>query len=279
MKTNNPITVDNIVYLLNQQKYTVEQLNNQNVKDPNRFKLSDYNDFSKELLNYFFIDYRKIEIKYTGPEIFGTYIGLNEDIKMKWIENFSSIEFYMMYPNIIVKLWERGDLKFNIYEFGIIYKFLVENYKTLKKDSNITDASKLLLKYFINFTFGATQNRFGISFISINNHEQITTYAKETLQYIMEHYKNTVFYIDTDSIYLDFITPEILSNVKPLGLPYTIQTNLNGMFIAIKKYQIQENGSLRVRGLPRYKTKFKLEKNRINKLQKILNKINNATTN
>jgi hypothetical protein len=274
MKTKNSITVDNIVYLLNQQNYTVEQLTSQNVNDLNRFRLSDYNDFSKVLLDYFFIDYKTIEIESTKSKFFSVPILLNESIKMKWIENFSSIEFDMMYPHIIVKLWERRDIKFNIYEFGIIYKFIVENYKIIKKNPNITDVSRLLVKYFINFTYGATMNHLKTSFIQIDDHEKIVTYSKEVLYYIMDKYKDTIFYIDVDSIYLDYIIPEVLSNIKSLGLPYTIQTNLNGMFIEKKKYQIQESGSLRVRGLSRYRSKYKLEKNRIDKLQKILNKIN-----
>jgi hypothetical protein len=277
MKTNNSITVDNIVYLLNQQNYTVEQLTSQNVKDPNRFKFSDYNNFAKVLLDYFFIRYKTIKLKSTTTAFFGATVLINENIKMKWIENFSSIEFYMMYPHITVKLWEKGDIKFNIYEFGTIYKFIVENYKIIKKDPNMTDVSRLLLKYFINFTYGATMNHMKTSFICIDDHEKIVTYSKETLYSLMDKYKDTIFYIDTDSIYLDYIIPEVLSNVKSLGLPFTIQTNLNGMFIEKKKYQIQESGSLRVRGLSRYRSKYKLEKNRINKLQKILNKLNHAT--
>lgn len=276
MNTNNPLTVDNIVCLLNQQPYTVEQLNNQNPNDPNRFKLSDYNNFSKTLLDYFFTDYQSEEF-HTVISLMGAPIMINERIKMRWIEDFSSIEFYLLYPNIMIKLWERGEIKFNIHEFGILYKFLVENYKSIKKDPNLTETGRLLLKYFINFTYGATMNRFGTSFIYFNGHDKISKYTKQTFEHVFEKYGDTIFYIDTDVIYLDYITPEVLSNVKSLGLPYNIGTNLNGMFVEKKKYQIQENGSLRVRGLQRYRSKYKLEKNRINKLHKILHNIKNVT--
>ena len=274
MTTNNPLTIDNIVYLLNQENYTVEQLTTLSVDNPNRFKLSDYNKFAKKLLDYFFTDYVTIKMSYDGPEYFGAPILLNERIKLKWLENFSSIEFNSLYPNIIVKLWEKGELKFNIYEFGIIFKFIVQNYKTIKKNPNLTDVSRLLIKYFINFTFGATVNRFDTSFIYLNSHDKIVSYTKETFEHLMEQNTNNIFYIDTDTIYLDYITPEVLSNVKSLGVPYSIETNLNGMFLEKKRYQIQKNGDLKIRGLQgSFRSKYKLEKNRINKLQKILHKI------
>ena len=278
MKTNNPLTVDNIVYLFNQENYTSEQLMSTLQDDPNRFRLPDYNKVIKKLLDYFFIDYDTSKSYVAEPLLIGTTILVNEKIKYKWLENFSCIEFYALYPNIMSKLWKEGKANFNIYEFGVMYNFFVENSKKIKSDPKISETGKMLFRFILNYTYGASLNHFSRSFISFDSVDKVPIYTKEVFEHIMEQNPHNIFYLDCDEIYLDYVSPEVLSCIKSLGLPFTIENNINGMFMEKKKYIIQKGNIVRPRGLrSSFRSKYKLEKNRINKLQKILNKINNAS--
>ena len=280
MKTNNPLTVDNIVYLLNQETYTVEQIMSTVQDDPKRLRLHDYNRLVKKLLDYFFIDYDTSKTYITETTLMGASILINEKLKYKWLENFSCIEFYSLYPNIMSKLWKEGKANFNIYEFGVLFNFMVENSKKIKSDSILSETGKLLFKFLLNYTYGASLNHFSRSFISFDKVDKVPLYTKETFNYIMENNPHNIFYIDVDEIYLDYVSPEVLSHIKLLDLPFTIENNLNGMFMEKKKCIIQKGNIIKPRGLrSSFRSKYKLEKNRINKLQKILNKINDVTTN
>ncbi len=280
MKTNNPLTIDNIVYLFNQETYTVEQIMSTIQDDPNRLRLRDYNRLVKKFLDYFFIDYDTSKSYVIKPVLIGTTVLINEKIKYKWLENFSCIEFFSLYPNIMAKLWKDGKANFNIYEFGVMYNFFVENSKKIKSDPKMSETGKVLFRFFINYTYGASQNHFGNSFISFDGVDKVPIYTKETFQYIMENNEHNIFYLDCDEIFLDYVSPEILSCIKSLGLPFTIENNLNGMFMEKKRYMLQKGNNIKQRGLrSSFRSKYKLEKNRINKLQKILNKINANATN
>jgi hypothetical protein len=277
MKTNNALTVDNIITVLNQQNYTVEQFTN-NVNDPNRLKLNDYNKVVTDLLNYFFIDYSTKHTKYSD-DLYGSLVLINRNIKNKWLENFSLIEFKLLYPNIISKLWKENEIKFNIYEFGILYSFMVDNYENIKNHSSMTDISILLFRYIINFTFGATiPRKYNRSIILMSEHEKIVSYNNNIFTYIFENNQHNVFYIDCDCIYLDYLSPEIMSKINELNLPYKIENNLNGIFIQKMKFIIERDKKIKQRGLSgSFKSKYKLEKTRLKKLQKINNIINNKT--
>ncbi len=278
MKTNNALTVDNIITVLNQQNYIVEQFTN-NVNVPNRFKLDDYNKVVTDLLNYFFIDYSTEHIE-CSDILYGTLVLINEKIKYKWLENFSLVEFKSLYPNIISKLWKNNEIKFNIYEFGILYSFMVDNFKIIMNNSRLTDVSILLFRHIINFTFGATiPNKFNRSIILMSDHEKIVSYNNKTFTDIFENNQHNVFYIDCDSIYLDYLSPEIMSKINELNLPYKIENNLNGIFMEKKRYLIQKDNIIKPRGLKSsFKSKYKTEKIRVNKLQKIKNLIDIKTT-
>lgn len=280
MKTNNPLTIDNIVYLLNQENYTVEQLMSTIQDDPKRFRLGDYNKLVKKLLDYFFIDYDTSKSFVTDYGFMGASVLINEKIKYKWLENFSYIEFESLYPNIMAKLWREGKANFNIYEFGVLFNFMVQNRKNIKSNPNLSETSRSLFNLFINYTYGAGLNQYSRSIVSFDSVDKVPMYTKEIFEQIMEKNQHNVFYIDVDEIYLDFVSSEILSDIKSLGLPFTIENNLNGMFMEKKRYIIQKNNTVRPRGLrSSFRSKYKLEKNRINKLQKILHKINDVTIN
>ena len=53
MKTTvkNELTIDNMINLLNQQNYTVNQLTTNNMSDTDRFKLQDFNNVAITMIN------------------------------------------------------------------------------------------------------------------------------------------------------------------------------------------------------------------------------------
>lgn len=274
MKANNPLTTDNIVYLLNQENYTVEQLMSTFQDDPNRFRLHDYNKVIKRFLDYFFIDYKSDSFEVKLP-LMGALILINEKTRYKWLEDFSTIEFNGLYQQIMTKMWREGNGRFNIYEFGVLFNFMVENSKKIKTDPKISETGRLLFKYLLNYTFGACANQIGKSLIYFDNLDKVPLYTKTTFVHIMEKNPHNIFYIDVDQIYLDYVSPEVLSCIKSLDLPFTVENNFTGMFMEKKKYIIQKGNIIKPYGLKgSFKSKYKLEKNRINKLQRILNKIN-----
>ena len=279
MKTNvrNELTIDNMINLLNEQNYTIEKLNNHHPDDPNRFKISDFNNVAMIMVNYFFKNYTDVEVQPLDKEMFlGGYIGINEKMKLKWMKDISYIEFESLYPNIIIKLWKENKLKFSIYEFGLIYTFLVQNKKLGFKNPNIKEESKLLWKIMINYLYGASNNPYRRNEIVVDNVKTIPSYTRETFQKLFENHSDNVAYIDTDQIFLDFVSPEIIINyINPLGLPYTIEHNKDCMFIEKKRYMMDEFGTLKVRGVSEWRTKFKKEKLRIKKINKIVSLIRN----
>ena len=279
MKTQpkNELTVDNIINLLNEQNYTINQLTSTFVQDPYRFRLKDFINITMIMVNYFFENYTNIKIEIPNSDrLLGSYIAINERMKLKWLKDISYIEFNSLYPNIIIKLWKENKLKFSIYEFGLIYTFLVENKNLILKNPNIKEESKLLLRVIINYLYGASNNLSITNKVVIDNLELVTLYTKETFQQLFENNKDNVAYLDTDQIFLDYVSPEIINNyIKPLGLPYIIKHNIDCMFIEKKRYIMDEFGTLKVRGIQEYRSNYKKEKLRLKKINKIVSIIKN----
>lgn len=277
MKTNvkNELTIDNMINILNQQNYTSEQLNKHNPNDPNRFKSSDFLKVSKNLLDFFFTDYKEEDFDSPPDYYQGALVLINEKMKLRWMKDISYIEFTSLYPNIIIKLWKENKLKFSVFEFGIIYTFLVENRKLSLKNPNIKEESKLLWKWMINYLYGASSNQHKF-FIRVSNIELVSDYTRKTFQKLFEKHTDNVAYLDIDLIFLDYVSPEIIDNyINPLGLPYTITHNIDCMFIEKKRYMIDEFRTLKVRGMSEWRSKYKFEKLRIKKINKIVNIIRN----
>lgn len=275
MKTTvkNELTIDSIVNLINQQNYSVDKFTF-DTTNPNRFTISDFQRLCRILLDYHFENYTQIEVENDLNEFSGICL-FNEKIANKWLENISVIEFNKMYPTIIIKLWKENKIHFTIYEFGIIYEFLVENYKQILKHVNITESSKLAVKTMINYLYGASASVYPL-FIKASNIHLVSNYAKEKLTNLFYNNVNNVFYIDTDTIYLDFITPDIIQDyIKPLQIPYSIERNFDVMFIAKKRFIIDRDKSLKKHGIPIYRSKFRFEKNRMNKIYKLMDIIRN----
>ena len=271
MKTKNPINIDNIVYLLNQQKFTNEQFT---LNSLNRLSIKDINNVFLNFIDYFFDSYQINDLEISDNRSYGTTL-INDKLRNYWHTNISKISFNSLYPNIIVKLYENGKLKFNIDEFAIIYSFMVKNINIIKNHKNITDVSKLLFKFLINYTYGALSNPKFSNFY-VDKHRLICEYIHHPLVTFKNDYIDNIIYVDTDVIYLDFLTKEIKKQFDWLELPYEIEYGINGFFLEKKKFIIDKNNSCKVRGIQEYKSKYKLQKSRLYKISKLFQIISNT---
>lgn len=271
MKTKNPINVDNIVYLLNQQNFTIEQFT---LKSLNRFSIKDFNNVFLSFIDYFFDSYQINDLEISNNRSYGTTL-INDKLRNYWHTNICKISFDLLYPNIIVKLYENGKLKFNIDEFAIIYSFMVKNINIIKNHKNITDISKLLFKFLINYTYGALSNPKFSNFY-VDKHRLICEYINHPLVTFKNDYIDNIIYVDTDEVYLDFLTKEIKEQFDWLELPYEIEYGINGFFLQKKKFIIDNNNNCKVRGIREYKSKYKSQKDRPYKISKLLKIISNT---
>jgi len=270
MKTKNTLTIDAIVQLLNQQNYTIDNFDH-NVNNPNRFSLKDFNKVFLLFVNHFFDSYEIIDIEISDSRSFGTTL-INDDMKEYWHTNICKISFNALYPNIISKLWKNGKLKFNINEFAIIYSFMVDNIYNIKNHKDMTNISKLLFKFLINYTYGAISNPKFSNFY-VDKHHYICEYIHHPLVKYKNDYIDNIIYVDTDEIYLDFFTYEIKEQIDWLELPYEIEYGINGIFFRKKRFILDKSKTCKVKGFRTFKSKYQLSKNRTYKIKKILNTI------
>ena len=190
MKTKRELNLENLIFILNEQQ-ELEGLN-------------DFNKIVKNLLDFFFERY-EVNTGFFEREYPGAWIFLNDKYKEKWVNNIVKLTFTRLYPTVMDILSKEKRIEFNIGEFRILYEAITKNYSLIKQNSKIQENTKLLIKKFINYVYGASGN---INF-------------------------------DTDTIFLKPLPDYILVNyIDPLNIPYEMEYNLSGTFIRPKKYAL-----------------------------------------
>jgi hypothetical protein len=226
--------------------------------DDDKFRIDDWNDIIMELLKKYY-GYNLVNRPYikTNGNISGilllkeSYIGVIKS-------DITKIDFNTLYPNIIVKLFDRGDLEFNIHEFGYIFKGLLEARREVKDLSDPTNHNtykhlKMFINVLINFTYGCIRNYNERSIISASNTNNIPTYCSDIFNHIFNE-NNTVMYIDTDEIYIDGRSEldGIIAQIDKLDLPYRVTYNNIGMFIGKKRFGMTDSNGVDIsRGIKR----------------------------
>ena len=229
-----------------------------------------YNDIIEKLLNTFF-NYKSVDLD-IDTEIYkyhynqGTVYIKHENI---YIENGFKIEFNSLYPNLIIKLWESGEINFNIYEFGILYSFLVKNYTKVKK-LDVNENIKVLWRKIINYTYGILIN-INYSPIKCDYIFLVTSYMFNFYNDLRVKYNDLLLYIDTDVMYLDYITNDLLYDIKNINIPFEIESYLNFYLIDKKKILVIRGDVDALGRINKYKSNYELEKNRLKKIKKLKN--------
>jgi len=260
------LNIDNVAKVLNNL-----HLSDYNFMMYNSNNLKNYHTIIKSLLDNFFDYYHDKDFHIREKNNFDSaVILLNKKMTNVWVKDITEIRFISMYPNIIIKLWEQELLKFNIKEFGVLFKFIVQNKESINK--KLTNKNKVLINFIINYTYGASHNINSI--IKIDGINLIIPYYKDVLISLFDNYPNNVIHIEVDSIFLDFLDKDMLDKyIIPLNLPYVIEHH-QGIFIMKKKsYLLQTKDGMKVRGIETFDSEYQLEKERIKKINNIRSKI------
>ena len=262
------LNIDNVIDILNSESNPIYDF-----LISNGHNVFIYNKVIKIFLDYFFDDEYSVDSTIHNEEkLFGATVLLNENMIEYYMQDITRLQFISMYPNIMIKLWEDGKLNFNINEFPIIFRFLVQNCNVIKNNSKLEMQGYRLLKFLINYTFRATMIKNSI--IQVDNINKVIKYYRDNLVNLFNDYPKNVIYIDTDIIYFDFLDNSILNKyIKPLGIPYEINNDFDGLFSKKKKYLTFKNTKI-TRGYKIYDSKFKKDKERMKKLNKINNIFN-----
>lgn len=240
------INIDNIVEFLNSQDYTMEKLNAYRIGYiHNYFNIKDFHDSSYNLISYFFDGYTEIKSEKNISAI-GSRVRLNESKKDKILRGFNQLTFLSMYPNIIIKLYEQGEIVFSIEEYATLYKFIVNNKDDIINHFNISKESQYLLRGMINYLYGSSSIQH--TKIYVSNIDKVVDYYRTIYKSLYEEIEG-IIYIEVDIIYFeDNVTDKVVEYLKILNIPYEIKKDINGYFIQKKKYMKEVDGEIKVYG-------------------------------
>ena len=274
------INVDNVVEFLNSYDYTDSQLT-ASWNNPKRFRLRDYERVTEDMVNHFFDTYTKVDLeKYPVSEYNPKFILLHNSPSLicdrvidKLVKDISKIEFTSFYPNIILKLYEMGEVKFNVEEYHELYKFMVDNQQEIEKHKDSVKVTKSLLRTIKNMLYLAS-GQIDNDVIKIDRVDKVIGYYSDVYLKLFSENINIV-HIDVDDIYYQKMNDDkIEESIKELDLPYTITDDLSGYFFAKKKYIIDDGHGLTCRGV-NIKDTGRLRKNsKQEKIKNIYNKMN-----
>jgi len=234
----NELNINNVVYIINQQTPFQNLL-------PNGSNLQQYRIYLDNLLNYFYEEITIEKFKEVNMGI-GSFCKFDDYYREKELYDINKIEFNSFYPNIILKLFENNKIKFSSPEFAQFYQFIVTNKNNIYNHPDTDINTKSILRFIINYLFGASTSTFNRKFI-IDNPQMIVDYGRDINTKI--YYDYNPIYIDTDTIYINEINDDFIQFLDSCELPYTISYKINALFFRIKKFITEDNGEIKIRGL------------------------------
>jgi hypothetical protein len=131
-------------------------------------------------------------------------------------------------------------LDINIKEFPILFKFILDNFETIKNSDNekILSLTRLLL----NYTYGTlVANN---SFIKSLNPNIISEIGRNIMNSFITQFKDNILYVDTDMmIFINYkdIENDIKEKLKDINILYDIKHYLYFLPIEKKRYILSEN--------------------------------------
>lgn len=273
------LTIENIINVLNSFKYDNTFFINK------KFWLNDYKIVTDALIKYFFDTYTKVDIinietpkKYSGHKII-----INDNKLDRIIHGVYRVSFDNMYPNIFIKLFENGDIKFSVVEYYKIYKFMVNNKIDIINHCNMVDISHKLLNSVINMLYLATM-RNEDSCVKTSSFLEVITYSDKVVTNL-----DGLILSNIDELYLEICDDKTINALNSLNLPYEIDILSSGYFIAKQKFMICVDGEIKFKGMKnpykqnrrgkKYKQKYIDVMNKMNiimrseKIDKIMSRI------
>jgi len=276
------LTLDNVYQLLDNTEYTLEKITGQDpVTHQNNFKLQDWTDTMKLMLDSFWPGNRIKILNNYQPLIHGGRVYLNESYKDRMFLNVHQVSLNNFYQRIITKLnnvdpkafkneidpygeenWDDGifykqKLDWNSVKFPVLFDFLVENKEKIKERSTSDEREgqhgrvyRLLISI-LNYTYGAMNNLY--SLIKCSNPGAVAETGRSIMRYFENTYPNHVIYIDVDEIYFsafEEIREDIESKLKELKLDYDIDNYQYFLPLAKKNHvKVSDPKLIKYRGI------------------------------
>ena len=244
------------------------------------FKLADWDIITRDLFNSINITdtlIDSIKNKYKEDvfkQSYQEYITLEEYDKHqiylnptynKVIVNCNRIEFKMFYPRILNAMWINNIINYENDKFGVILFNIIENY-TYLSNVLISLSKHSLLRAYINYTYSAySSNKYKIIYDNRTLNSKVASilirnYASYVMFKLKERFGDYFVYCDTDIFCLAGVNnPKFeLSSIndyisdyfsKNFSISYT--TNIDYMFLNIKKYLYIKNGEISFVGIGR----------------------------
>jgi hypothetical protein len=162
------------------------------------------------------------------------------------ISDFKHSEYIQLSNKIFdyCKLYEKGEIYFSIDKLGPIYVYCVKKFDQIYNHCDISNESKIVFRFFINFIFGTSYNKFKP--FGISKPEKVIEYFRSFYENISNY--EWFIYNDVDGIYCEQNEHiEDLIN-KCIGLDYEKEDNFYAYFEVKKKYITLSDDGIKTKG-------------------------------
>lgn len=219
-----------------------EKLKNVFDKEYSENRLTDFLIKTQKVYEFFGYDFKLKPTEIISKDFYGGKVWINEDYVNSSISNLDVITFNLVYPKLITKIVET-----NLENFNEVYSKLIQIYYSDKD---------VKLKEYINMTYGCLQNH--ECMIYSKNIHLVPNRLNKMLSDILSEFKGHIIYIDTDQIFFrnfDEIRERFekyFNNINKYELTYFSEKSKFGMFISKKKYLLEENNKIKIKGLKHF---------------------------
>lgn len=219
-----------------------EKLKNVFDKEYSENRLTDFLIKTQKVYEFFGYDFKLKPTEIVSKDFYGGKVWINDDYVNSPISNLDVITFNSVYPKLITKIVET-----NLENFNEVYSKLIQIYYSDKD---------VKLKEYINMTYGCLQNP--KCMIYSKNIHLVPNRLNKILSDILSEFKGHIIYIDTDQIFFrnfDEIRERFekyFNNINKYELTYFSEKSKFGIFISKKKYLIEENNKIRIKGLKHF---------------------------
>lgn len=217
-----------------------EKLKNVFEKEYSESRLTDFLIKTQKLYEFFGYNFKlKPTTEIVSKDFYSGKVWLNEDYVNSSISNLEVITFDLVYPKLITKIIET-----NLEHFNEVYSKLIELYYL---DKNIE------LKKYINMTYGCLKN--SKCMIYSKNIHLVPNILNKMLSDILSEFKGHIIYIDTDQIFFRNFSEirerfeKYFNKINKYELTYFSEESKFGLFMSKKKYIIEENNKIKIKGL------------------------------
>jgi len=230
------------------------------------FKTSDWFDTIRYLLIKNYPDNKQINRVREDDQIRGSRCWMNPKYKEKLVDDVINITFTHLYPNIICKLYQKGDLKFNNDRIGDLFtdimeikyeeiipfinfakggcsiaEFLYSMDNSRKNDDDNIHNLKLYIWTYLriikNMFYGILANKHVVElnkmskeqYFICNDINLVSQYAINFWDILIKKFEDNICYIDTDEIFLrldDYFNVNKLYNIFDLTELPYIKNNI-----------------------------------------------------